>query len=228
MSADLDAFESALGCSFQDRELLDRALTHASFAQENDGDRGNERLEFLGDAVIGMLTARLLYEDHPDWSEGDLTRARAALVNRGALAECARGIDLGRYLRLGRTEQLSAGEGRDRILADGFEAVLGALYLDSGVDAVEEVVRSLFGESIHRGPTPDPKTEFQAWAHCQFKRTPSYHTSRDSGTDEDEERFTVEVRVEGEVWGSGVGRTKQLAGRSAAEAALVRSASADV
>ncbi len=228
MSADLDAFESVLGCSFQDRELLDRALTHASFAQENDGDRGNERLEFLGDAVIDLVIARLLYDDHPDWNEGDLTRARAALVNRGALAECARRIDLGRHLRLGRTERLSAGEGKDRILADGFEALLGALYLDGGVEAVELVVRRLFGEIIHRGPTPDPKTEFQEWAHRRFKLTPSYHTSHDSGTDDDEERFTAEVRVEGEVWGSGVGRSKRLAERGAAEAALVRSASADV
>ncbi len=228
MSADLDAFESVLGSSFQDRELLDRALTHASFAQENDGDRGNERLEFLGDAVIDLVIARLLYDDHPDWNEGDLTRARAALVNRGALAECARRIDLGRHLRLGRTERLSAGEGKDRILADGFEAVLGALYLDGGVDAVELVVRNLFGEIIHRGPSPDPKTEFQEWAHRQFKLTPSYHTSRDSGTDDDEERFTVEVRVEGEVWGSGVGRSKRLAERGAAKAALVRSVRADV
>ena len=228
MSADLDAFERALGCSFQDRELLDRALTHASFAQENDGDRGNERLEFLGDAVIDLVIARLLYDDHPDWNEGDLTRARAALVNRGALAECARRIDLGRQLRLGRTERLSAGEGKDRILADGFEAVLGALYLDGGVDAVELVARRLFGEIIHLGPAPDPKTEFQEWAHRQFKLTPSYHTAHDSGTDGDEERFTVEVRVEGEVWGSGVGRSKRLAERDAAEAALVRSASTDV
>jgi ribonuclease-3 len=227
LTPDLEAVERALGCAIGDRALLDRALTHASFAQENSGDRGNERLEFLGDAVLDLVVARLLYEAHPDWTEGDLTRARAAMVNRAALADCARRVGLGPYLRLGRTEQRSAGEDKDRILADCFEAVLGALYLDAGVDAVRAVVARLFEEPIGQGPVRDPKTEFQEWTHRAFKRTPTYHTARDSGTEDDDERFTVEVRVDDEVWGVGVGRSKRLAERDAARDALSRSADGD-
>jgi ribonuclease-3 len=229
MTADLEILEESLGCRFGDRALFERALTHASYAQENSGDRGNESLEFLGDAVLDLIVARELYEVHPDWTEGHLTRARAALVNRGALAERARQIDLGSFLTLGRTERRSSGELKDRILADCFEAVLGALYLDAGIDAVSDVIVRLYGDRIGKQPRPgrDPKTEFQEWAHREIQATPRYHMASDSGTDDDDERFTVEVHVDGEVWGQGVGRSKQVAEQLAAEAALTRSANTD-
>jgi ribonuclease-3 len=232
MSGDGDAtarreLETALGHRFADPALLETALTHSSHAHETQGGRGNERLEFLGDAVLGLVVARLLYEAHPGWSEGELTRGRAALVNGEALADCGRRLSLGRYLKLGRTEQRSAGERKSSILADGFEALVGAVYLDAGFEPVVALTRRLFGEAIERGASLDPKTDFQEWAHAYLGCTPTYHTAADSGTDDDERRFTVEVRIGGEVWGTGVGRSKRAAERCAAQVALRRSARGD-
>ena len=203
---------------------------HRSFLNGKNANRieSNERLEFLGDAVVGLVVAQLLYAAHPDWPEGELTRARAALVNRDALAECGRQVDLGRHLLLGRTEQRSAGDEKNRVLANGFEAMLGALYLDAGLEPVFALARRLFGDAIERGAERDAKTEFQEWAHAQRQTTPSYHTTGDTGVDDDEQRFRVEVRLGQEAWGAGVGRSKRLAERSAARAALERAAQADV
>ena len=219
--------ESALGYAFRDPTLLETALSHASFAHEQAAGRSNERLEFLGDAVLGLVIAELLYAAHPEWSEGELTRARAALVNQSSLADCAREMQLGRFVKLGRTEERSAGEGKDSILADCFEAMLGAVYLDGGSAAARALLEQAFGDAIQRGAVRDAKTAFQEWTHARFQCTPSYRTTRDSGTENDEQRFTVEVRVGDEVWGTGSGRSKRVAERSAAESALERSGSAD-
>jgi ribonuclease-3 len=216
------ALEAAIGHRFGDEELLETALTHASRAHETDGGRGNERLEFLGDAILGLVVAELLYEAHPDWPEGELTRTRAALVNRDALADCARKLELNEFVLLGRTEQRSAGERKASILANCFEAVVGALYLDAGLGPVEALVRRLFGAVIERSAGRDPKTEFQEWTHARFRRTPTYYTTSDSGVEYDERRFTVEVRIGRETWGSGVGRSKRAAEQNAARAALER------
>jgi ribonuclease-3 len=221
------ALEQRLGHRFRDRGLLETALTHASYAHEADGGRGNERLEFLGDAVIGLVVAQLLFSAHPDWSEGELTRARAALVNRQALAGCARVLALGTHLRLGRTERRGGGELKPTILADCFEALVGAVYLEAGLGPVEALVRRLFGAAIEQGPERDAKTAFQEWAHARFRETPVYRTARDSGGEEDDERFEVEVLVGGEVWGAGSGRSKRVAERRAARRALARVADAD-
>jgi ribonuclease-3 len=215
--------EAALGYAFRDRTLLETALTHASFAHEQATCRSNERLEFLGDAVLGLVTAELLYSAHPEWSEGELTRARAALVNQRSLADCAREMGLGSFVKLGRTEERSAGECKDSILADCFEAMLGAVYLDGGPAAGQELIERAFGDAIERGAVRDPKTAFQEWAHVRFQRTPSYRTTGDSGTENDDQRFTVQVCIGDEVWGTGSGRSKRVAERSAAEAALERS-----
>jgi len=214
--------EAAIGHSFEDESLLETALTHASRAHEMGAGRGNERLEFLGDAVLDLVVAQLLYEAHPDWPEGELTRSRAALVNRNALADCGRKLALGEFVKLGRTEQRSAGEQKDSILADCFEAVIGAVYLDGGLEPVAALARRLFGEVIEHGATRDPKTEFQEWTHAHFRCTPTYRTTADSEADNDEQRFTVEVCIGQEVWGSGVGRSKRLAEQNAARAALER------
>jgi ribonuclease-3 len=221
-AAGLDALEQALAHRFARRELLDTALAHASFAHEAGEGRGNERLEFLGDAVVGLVVAQLLYEAHPDWPEGELTRARAALVNREALARCARELGLGRFVKLGRTEQRSQGTLKPSILANCFEAVLGALYLDAGLAAVRALAQRLFGEAIAEGAARDPKTEFQEWVHARLRVTPAYRTRSDSGTEDDEARFTVEVHVGDVVWGAGTGRSKRVAERRAARAALAR------
>jgi len=214
--------EGALGHRFDDESLLETALTHASRAHETSAECSNERLEFLGDAVLDLVVARLLYEAHPDWAEGELTRARSALVNRNALANCGRKLALGEFVKLGRTEQRSAGERKASILADCFEAVVGAVYLDGGLDPVMVLARRLFGEVIERGATRDPKTEFQEWTHAHLQCTPTYSTTSDSEAENDERRFEVEVRVGQEVWGSGVGRSKRVAEQNAARAALGR------
>lgn len=229
MSAELetgafDALQELLGHRFAEAGLLETALAHASFAHEAGQGRGNERLEFLGDAVLDLVVAELLYETHPRWHEGELTRARAALVNRAALARCARQLELGRFVRLGRTEQRSGGADKESILANCFEAVVGALYLDAGLDPVEALVRRVFGDGITRGAELDPKTEFQEWAHASFRTTPTYRTAFDSGTENDADRFRVEVRVGGTAWGEGSGRTKRAAERAAARAALANAA----
>jgi ribonuclease-3 len=225
--SDREALEVALEHRFADPGLLETALTHASLAAELGSGRGNERLEFLGDAVLDLVVADLLYETHPDWDEGQLTQARAALVNRRALARCARQLSLGRFVQLGRTERRSAGTEKDTILANCFEAVVGALYLDAGLPPVEALARRSYGDAISQGPMRDAKTEFQEWAHARLRTTPAYRTATDSGEDADEERFTVEVLVDEEVWGVGIGRSKRAAEQDAARRALERSARDD-
>ncbi len=216
------ALEQALGYRFGDAGLLETALAHPSYAHEQDGSRGNERLEYLGDAVLDLAIAHLLFLEHPDWPEGDLTRARAGLVNQRALAEQARALALGSFVRLGRTEQRSAGENKDSVLANCLEAVLGAVYLDGGLEPALAVTRRLFGAVVVETPRRDAKTELQEWAHAEYRVTPSYVTVEDTGTEDDAERFTVAVSIGSERWGTGVGRSKRLAERAAAQAALAR------
>jgi len=223
--------EAAFGYGFRDPALAATALCHASFSHESERlpshERvpSNERLEFLGDAVLGLVVAEELYRGHPDWAEGELTRARAALVNGAALARCARELDLGRLVRLGRTEQRSGGEDKDTILANCFEAVLGAVFLDGGMGPAAALARRALGAEAEIAR--DPKTAFQEWAHAKFRITPSYRTARDSGVEDDDARFTVEVCIGHQTWGSGTGRSKRVAERHAAEQALERGGSLD-
>jgi ribonuclease-3 len=224
------ALAQVLGYAFRDPALAELALSHPSYAHEVDGSRGNERLEFLGDAVLGLAVAEFFFEAHSDWSEGDLTRARAGLVNQQALAERARAIGLDRFVKLGRTERRTEGQRKDSVLANCLEAVIGAMYLDGGLPPVVALVERMFGEAVAQGISPqrrDAKTTFQEWTHARFQTTPRYRMVRDSGTDNDEERFTVEVVVGDEVWGTGMGRSKRVAERAAAEVALERGAARD-
>jgi len=217
--------EAGLGHRFTDPALLEAALAHPSYAHELDGSRGNERLEFLGDAVLDLAVAQLLFEAHPSWSEGDLTRARAAVVNTRALARRARELGLGTHARLGRTERKTGGSEKERILANVFEALIAALYLDGGFEPVLALARRLFADLFVPGADPlaaDPKTRFQEWSHAERGATPRYVAVSDTGVENDEARFAVEVRLAGEVWGQGRGRTKRAAERSAAEEALDR------
>ena len=222
---------SALGYAFVDRALLDLALAHPSYSHEMDGGRGNERLEFLGDAVLDLVIAQILYEVHPEWDEGDLTRTRAGLVNQSSLAKRARELDLGGFVKLGRTEVRSGGAEKNSILANCFEALVGAIYLDGGLRPLVDFVRRVYGaalESEAGRQRRDVKTEFQEWAHAQFQETPRYQTVRDSGSDEDEERFSVEVAIAGSLWGRGAGRSKRSAERAAAAAALAKAVESEV
>jgi len=221
----LAALEVALGYRFADAGLATTAIAHASFSHESETRASNERLEFLGDAVLGLVVADELYRAHPDWAEGELTRARAALVNGTALARCARELGLGAHVRLGRTEQRSGGADKDRILANCFEALVGAVYLDGGIGPAAALARRAIGHEPELAR--DPKTAFQEWAHARFRATPTYRTARDSGVEDDDARFTVEVQIGRETWGSGTGRSKRVAERHAAEQALLRGAGAD-
>ncbi|MEE8509046.1 MAG: ribonuclease III [Myxococcota bacterium] len=209
-----------LGYAFRNQELLEKALTHASYAHETGCSGDNERLEYLGDAVLGLVIARDLYAAHPDWNEGQLTRARAALVNRRTLADRARELQLGRWVRLGGTERHGGGENKDSILANCLEAVLGAIFLDGGLEPAAKFLDRVFGASLEVPPQPDAKTQLNELAHARFKSTPLYRGVGDTQVQNDDERFNVEVWIDGEPWGRGVGRSKQAAERAAAEAAL--------
>ncbi|MGE4650932.1 MAG: ribonuclease III [Myxococcota bacterium] len=220
---DLARLEELLGHRFRDPALSITALSHPSYSYETDGSRGNERLEFLGDAVLGMWVAELLYEAHPEWEEGLLSRARAALVSGRALAQRARALDLGAFLLLGRTEVASGGRDKESILANAFEALAGAVYVDAGADAARELVERLFGEDIRNSRAlQDPKTAFQEWAHAEHRTTPQYALLADNGIENHADRFCVKVRVGEETYGTGVGRTQRAAERAAAEDGLVR------
>lgn len=212
-----------LGYAFRDGELLERAFTHPSWAYEHDGTRGNERLEFLGDAVIDLVAAHLLFEAHPEWSEGDLTRARRALVNNQSLAEYARVLELAQWVRLGRGERRSGGAERDRMLGNLFEAVVGAIYLDGGLEAATRFLRDVFGPAVEvegELPAHDPKTRLQEWSMARHRTFPHYETVEDSGVENDEARFTVQVSVAEEPFGRGCGRTKRDAEQRAAREGL--------
>ena len=215
--------EDALGHRFHCAARIELALCHPSYAHERDGSRGNERLEFLGDAALDLVVADLLYAAHPDWNEGQLTRARAALVNTRSLADCSRALQLGEHLLLGRTELKGGGANKDSILANLFEAVVGALYLDGGLAPIERLTRRLFAAAFatDAAPTPgDPKTRFQEWSHAQFGETPHYETVRDRGVENAADRFEVAVRVGETLYGWGRGRSKRAASCAAAQNAL--------
>ncbi len=189
-----DRLGQALGYRFRDPERLERALTHRSAGPVN-----NERQEFLGDAILGFIVADVLYHRFPDASEGDLSRLRARLVKKESLAEVAREMELGRYLRLGAGELRSGGQSRDSILADALEAVVAAVYLDGGYQAARELVLGLFRNRLEGLPADarekDPKTRLQEWLQSRRLPLPSYAIERISGKQHDQE-FTVVCRVE--------------------------------
>ena len=221
--AGLDKLEKALGHRFRRRDLLENALQHSSYAYEHEGVRSNERLEFLGDSVLGLSVAHALYAAKPEWAEGELTRALHALVDRRSLALLARSLELGSVLQLGRTERHSGGQQKNSILANAVEAVIGALYLDAGPEVVDAFVARSFAEALAVDAVPvprDPKTEFQERVMASEGQFPTYRLVRDSEIEGDDERFRVEVLIGGRRLAEGIGRTKRAAERSAAKAAL--------
>ncbi|MDP6978341.1 MAG: ribonuclease III [Myxococcota bacterium] len=222
---DLDELEQRLGYRFRDRARLQNALQHSSWANERKDEASNERLEFLGDSVLGIAVAHALYEAHPDWHEGELTLALQNLVDAPSLAKLAGRWGLGPFLRLGRTEQQSKGEQKPGILADAVEAILGAIYLDGGLEAVARLIREVIKDQLVTGKAPmqrDPKTRLQEWVMAETGGFPSYACIHDSEVDGDDARFTVQVEIGGEPWGEGVARSKRLAERGAATVALER------
>jgi len=213
-----------LGLVFKNLSNLTRALTHTSYLNENsDAVEDNERMEFLGDAVLGFVVGAWVYHHCPEMREGELTRSRSALVRNGQLAEFARKLELGRALRIGHGENVSGGRNRDHLLGSTFEALIGALYLDQGVPAVEKFMEPLLDgvkeRIIQRAEIYDPKSRLQEWAQAQGLGTPQYTTVSTSGPDH-AKVFEIEVRIKGQPHGRGKGPNKQVAEQIAAQTTL--------
>jgi ribonuclease-3 len=213
--------ERSLGATLKDRDLLRRALTHRSYAYEHGGLPTNERLEFLGDAVLSIVVTDHLYTTYDDLPEGQLAKLRASVVNMNALADVARGIGVGDWLLLGRGEEFSGGRDKASILADTFEALLGAVYLDRGLAAAGKVIHRFFdplmADAATRGASLDWKTSLQELTAARLLGVPEYVVT-ESGPDH-AKRFVARSIVAGSEWGSGDGRSKKEAEQKAAEAA---------
>ena len=215
--------EARIGYHFKDRNLLKRALTHSSARQASAKRRDNERLEFLGDRVLGLAVAELLNEIYPSATEGELAKLYNGLVRGGTCAEVARALDLGAYLVLSESEAGSGGREKTTILADACEALLGAIFLEAGYEKAREVVRAqwrskLDGSAAEAG---DAKSALQEWAQGQGRDLPQYFEIDRSGPDH-APRFTTEVRIKGVKPARGEGANKRAAEQAAAAVLLVR------
>jgi ribonuclease-3 len=219
-----EAFTERLGLPMSNYLLLSRALTHRSYLNEHpEAIEDNERLEFLGDAVLDFLVGDWLYNHFPEMAEGELTRLRSALVRTEQLAAFAGQIHLGRALRLGKGEDYSGGRMRTALLCAGFEALVGALYLDSGLGEVYRFMEPQLEEAvsmiIHDRRDQDPKSLLQEWVQARGFGPPIYHTVGSSGPEHDK-FFNVQVVVDGQIYGTGNGHSKQTAAKMAARNAL--------
>ena len=220
----MDTLEEKLGYTFQDRSLLEQALTHSSCANESRGKlQSNERLEFLGDSILGMVVADHLYRNHPDLPEGELTRTRAALVCEESLVEVAAELNLGEYLRLGKGEESGGGRHRPSIQADAVEAVLAAVYLDGGIGSARKIIQRyiLCREIEGLNSSRDYKTALQELVQRESGQVLKYRLTGEEGPDHDK-RFFVEVDLNGTPVGSGKGHSKKEAEQMAAKAAIAK------
>jgi len=215
--------ENAIGYQFRNITLLQNALAHSSYANErwHDPLKSNERLEFLGDSILGMLVAEHLYRTFPDRPEGELTRMRADMVCERSLANVANSIGLGGHLLLGKGEELGGGRSRDSILADAVESVIAACYLDGGMDAAVKFIRKfiLVNVPVSKLQNADYKTALQELVQQKKNQTLSYVLVGESGPDHDKQ-FCVELRLNGELVGTGTGKSKKRAEQAAAQAAI--------
>jgi len=221
----LKLLEKKLGYRFKDKDLLRNAITHKSFANEKkyDPSMHNERLEFLGDAVLELVVSDLLMENYPDAPEGELSKLRASIVNEKTLANVAEDHDLGDFLYLGKGEEMGAGREKPSLLSDAMEAVLGAIYLDRGFKKAYRVIRSialeLFGKVGKEGFYKDYKTLLQERSQTLFKTVPKYKLVNELGPDHDK-TFEVNLIIRGEIKGIGKGKSKKSAEQNAAKEAL--------
>lgn len=220
----LDEFQERIGYHFRNPFLLRQAVTHSSYANEHPEDPigDNQRLEFLGDAVLDFIAGAWVYHRYPQFSEGQMTRLRAALVCSPSLAQLARKIGLGQILRLGRGEEESGGRERETILGDALEALVGALYLDGGMPVVqsfaEPLIAPLAEEILQREADVDAKSRLQEWSQATLGITPRYRIVSEYGPDH-ARTFIAEVLLGDRVAGQGTGRSKQAAEQAAARAA---------
>ncbi|MCQ4865408.1 ribonuclease III [Pseudoflavonifractor phocaeensis] len=220
----MEKLEEKLGYTFRDRSLLENALTHSSYANENKalGLQSNERLEFLGDSVLGMVTADYLFRTHPDLPEGDLTRTRAALVCEGSLVEVAHQLELGSYLKLGKGEDAGGGRERPSIVADAVEAVLAAVYLDGGIGSARKIIQKfILDREEEKGGSRDYKTALQELVQRESGQVLTYRLIGSHGPDH-AKVFQVEVDLNGAPVGGGEGHSKKEAEQNAAKAAIAR------
>jgi ribonuclease III len=217
--------ENRLGYAFRDKKVLLEALTHRSFYHENPdkADAYNERLEFLGDSVLGFIIVEYLFSINHNLTESVMAKTKSYVVKEAVLSEVASSISIGQYLRLGKGEEHTGGRTKKSLLADAFEALLGAVYVDGGYDAAQKIVLSLFREKIHpiinSGEFHDSKTELQEKTQLLFSSIPDYRIIKQEG-EEHRKIFTVEVYISGEKYGSGVGKSKKEAETIAAKEAL--------
>lgn len=221
----MKTLEEKIGYSFRDRSLLENALTHSSYANEHreSGMPSNERLEFLGDSILGLVVADHLYRTRPDLPEGDLTRIRAALVCEGSLVEVAHDLDLGSYLKLGKGEESGGGRHRPSIQADAVEAMLAAVYLDGGIGQARKLIHVLVlnREEEKTAAGRDYKTALQELVQRESGQVLSYHLTGESGPDH-AKTFAMEVLLNGSSIGEGEGKSKKEAEQAAAKSAVLK------
>ena len=217
--------ETAIGYRFRNISLLQNALAHSSYANErwHDSLKSNERLEFLGDSILGMVTAEYLYRNFPDRPEGDLTRMRADMVCEQALAQVADRIDLGKHLLLGNGEETGGGRHRDSILADAVESVIAACFLDGGMEPARNFINTfvLTDVPVKKLRNADYKTALQELVQQKKNQVLAYALVGESGPDHDKQ-FRVEVSLNGKVVGEGIGSSKKRAEQAAARAAIAK------
>lgn len=218
MKRQLEELEQKIGYQFKDKELLKHAMMHSSYVNEHHMERSknNERLEFLGDAVLELSSSEFLYHTYPHKPEGELTRLRASLVCEPTLAFCTRALDLGSYLLLGKGEELTGGRERPSVVSDAMEALIGAIYLDGGfANAKEFVLRFILNDMEHKQLFYDSKTILQEMVQGQYAETLSYELLREEGPDHNK-NYEVQVVLGRKVLGQGKGRTKKAAEQEAA------------
>lgn len=220
----LKNLQKNIGYEFKNETLLRQALTHSSYAHEKNqkGITDNERLEFLGDAVLELVSSEFLFQNHPEMNEGQMTKLRASLVCEQSLSDCARKLELGKYLLLGNGEDLTGGRERDSILSDAWEAVIGAMYLDGGFTSAKEFILNYVLQDIeHKKLFYDSKTILQELIQNNYKKTLHYKLLSEEGPDHSK-TFTVQAFMDDTPLMTGAGRTKKGAEQNAAYQSLLR------
>ena len=219
---DLKELEGKIGYTFKDKTLFKQALTHSSYANEHrhEGLKDNERLEFLGDAVLEIISSEYLFYNYPDMAEGEMTKLRASIVCEPTLALCTHEISLGSYLFLGKGEERTGGRNRDSIVSDAMESVIGAIYLDGGFASAKEFIHKFILKDIeHKKLFYDSKTILQEIVQAEKLGEIEYHLIGEEGPDHNK-LFSVELTIRGRSYGKGKGRTKKAAEQQAAYEAI--------
>jgi ribonuclease III len=227
LDANIKSIEETIDYCFKDKKNIFLALTHSSFANENKNERlsSNERLEFLGDAVLNIIISEYIYNRFLDLTEGEMTKARAGIVCEASLMKCANGISLGKYLLLGKGEEITGGRTRTSILSDAFEALIGSIYLDGGLsearDFIYTAMQEIIASSISGETFIDYKTQLQEFVQKSSDQKIQYEILEEKGPDHNK-MFVSQVKVAERILGTGEGKTKKEAEQNAAKIALVK------